>query len=687
MIATAIAALIVGTAMLTLSGSRGSAQTRGLAEEVAEELRAARQRAVSRQTFVAVAVPSGNGATGHSQSLYVLEGANTPRVVRSVRYQGSYPQACVFAGTWAGANGARPLTGSNSDAFSAADWNPPSPADYLLVFTPSGTVHSNGLPLFDGEYRLLTTQGVEFAQAAAPPGTGTTALSFFTPTRLSQPYTLRVSTAGTVTVEPGARGAAVATISSPLPTVSGPPPLDMASSSNSQPAIADVQIEPEPVSVPPGVAAVVAPGGYLSLTVLATDGDGDRLSLECVATGAGGGGRFSSPEPSLMTWDTQAQAWRGTWTWTPPDPMPIGETFRLECRVLDGRGGSASQLVGVGGQVRLQAQEKIAWTSTNDEEWEYEICTMNPDGTALKTITEKDDQSDGDAPSWSPDGTRLAYFAYNEDGDETLNVVNQDGSDPTVVAVSPWSQGFDIEWWAEGPSWSPDGAFLVVSMYDTNDYCQIYRVATNGSGKTRLTVPSTSRDDWQPQWNPVNDTIVFQRWPDSGSAFIATVSASGGAVTRLTNPPAGKDDYDPHWSLDGTRVLFSRDGVVYTTQVSNPEAEGGSLDQISQGTEATYPRYSPDGQWIAFIGGEYNLRYTRANGDHPVTGEPLRSVQLTGHGQVEGFCWGPDSDRLLVYRVGNRETLEIVALDGSREFITPPGYETWSVASWWGPSP
>ncbi|MBI3961561.1 MAG: PD40 domain-containing protein, partial [Deinococcus sp.] len=51
-------------------------------------------------------------------------------------------------------------------------------------------------------------------------------------------------------------------------------------------------------------------------------------------------------------------------------------------------------------------------------------------------------------PTWSPDGTRLAFSA-SADGQSDLYVVNTDGTDLVQLTNDPFED--------RGPAWSPDG--------------------------------------------------------------------------------------------------------------------------------------------------------------------------------------------------------------------------------------
>jgi serine/threonine protein kinase len=118
-----------------------------------------------------------------------------------------------------------------------------------------------------------------------------------------------------------------------------------------------------------------------------------------------------------------------------------------------------------------------------------------------------------------------------------------------------------------------------------------------------------------------------------------------GAPVRLTHHSA--DDIEPSFSADGSRIAFqsSRDGGgVYVIPTL-----GG--DERLVATRGFSPRFSPDGQWIAYgvteqAGGKIYVA--------PAAGGPATLV-AAGFYRVQSHAWSPDGGHLLFWGQRDRE--------------------------------
>ena len=93
---------------------------------------------------------------------------------------------------------------------------------------------------------------------------------------------------------------------------------------------------------------------------------------------------------------------------------------------------------------------------------------MNPDGTGVTRITSNDED---DAPSWSPDGARIAFSSVRGDVvHRSIFVMNSDGTGVTRITSSRSpTDVFD-----SSPTWSRDGRRIAFDSVgrDGDDYCR-----------------------------------------------------------------------------------------------------------------------------------------------------------------------------------------------------------------------
>jgi TolB protein len=88
-------------------------------------------------------------------------------------------------------------------------------------------------------------------------------------------------------------------------------------------------------------------------------------------------------------------------------------------------------------------------TGSDESEYANELYVMDTDGASPRRLTRTNELSEA-APSWSPDGSRIAYAAQAEGFTKTVRVINVTGTCGRVIAGDPRG---DI-WYAE-PAWRP----------------------------------------------------------------------------------------------------------------------------------------------------------------------------------------------------------------------------------------
>lgn len=173
------------------------------------------------------------------------------------------------------------------------------------------------------------------------------------------------------------------------------------------------------------------------------------------------------------------------------------------------------------------------------------IVTMNADGTNRKTVFQAV-QGAAFAPSWSPDGKRIA-FGYGGflQGRRTsgarIILVNRDGTGVEELTPDMPNAGF--------PSWSADGKEIVY-----RSFAQDARGLRIINVDTHATRELTNGVDNLPYWAPDGSRILFTR-EDNGNFDIYTIKPDGSDIQRLTTFPT--NDAHAVWSGDGKYIMWN----------------------------------------------------------------------------------------------------------------------------------
>jgi Tol biopolymer transport system component len=227
------------------------------------------------------------------------------------------------------------------------------------------------------------------------------------------------------------------------------------------------------------------------------------------------------------------------------------------------------------------------------------IYTVKPDATGLIRL------GLGTQPSWSPDGTRIAFV---RNGDIWAMAAN--GSNPQRVTTSKATES--------DPTWSSDGS--TIAFASTRGTGGIYALHSTQPYGTAVLFEATPYNQYAPSvdldlsW-ATNGWVYFTRYSSSGGSF-----CDDSRSTMRVNPIDGTTERivlwgiepDPRprsgglvYALDETTVDCQGVGGIYISRIDGTNPQVVTPNRTGPPPADSDPVFAPSGSWIAFQRGRY----------------------------------------------------------------------------------
>jgi hypothetical protein len=277
---------------------------------------------------------------------------------------------------------------------------------------------------------------------------------------------------------------------------------------------------------------------------------------------------------------------------------------------------------GVNARVAYEAAPQLQLLSGGYRDDQTLLATAARDGSDIRPLVVGDGTFSAHDPAVSADGRFVAYVRTYTDGEDnrhdTVHVVGIDGSgDRELIADGDGMSA---------PTWSPDGTKIAfvqragvsieVSIVPSSRYDQLVVVNADGTGDPEPVVMNGGEfydDVRNPQWSPDGDRFAF----DDGWQVYVVPAGGGDAVQPLPEAPA-RLRY-PNWSPDGSAIVFEASllqsrreqgmaiagydgdsfGLIVETDVADGEFSG-TPTFVAVGPSPRRPAYSPDGLQVIY---------------------------------------------------------------------------------------
>jgi TolB protein len=216
--------------------------------------------------------------------------------------------------------------------------------------------------------------------------------------------------------------------------------------------------------------------------------------------------------------------------------------------------------------------QKIAYTSYRNNR--AGLYIMNPfEGEITKVVS----KGTSFAPSYSPDGNKLAFCSTLLEGNPEIYVATSEGK---KIKRLTFNKAIDT-----APCWSPTSREIAFTS-DRGGTPQIYIMDAEGSNVRRISFGGSYHD--APAWSPAGDRIAYvSRVNNIFDIYVMNLRTE--QVVKLTESNARNES--PSWSPDGRHLIFSSN-LTGTIQLYTIDYDGSNLRRLTSEGESKLPDWS-----------------------------------------------------------------------------------------------
>jgi dipeptidyl aminopeptidase/acylaminoacyl peptidase len=246
-------------------------------------------------------------------------------------------------------------------------------------------------------------------------------------------------------------------------------------------------------------------------------------------------------------------------------------------------------------------------------------------------------------PTWSRDGSQLAFMGVSADGQQTRSkvmIANLDDDSVNEIYTSE----------SEHPvymNWSPDNANLSFISTTVSGQTLILQSIPSAGGE-RTILDTGSPYYWS--WAPDGSTMIVHAGGAAASspehlAFLKVDPASETITEHGLDTPLAAFQA-PAWSADGSRIAWARSSEE-KNEIVVTDANGENHQTVGAFVNKTAFAWSPDGTRLAYIDGQQALDAGTIGPLHVVDMET--SEELVQDENIIAFFWSPSGEELAYF--------------------------------------
>lgn len=250
----------------------------------------------------------------------------------------------------------------------------------------------------------------------------------------------------------------------------------------------------------------------------------------------------------------------------------------------------------------------------------YRLMVADYDGQNPRTIYSSRDPLL--SPAWAPNGTQLAYVAFDVDrGRTVLRTHDLNSGKIREVSARAGING--------APAWSPDGSKLAMTLSFRGNP-EIYTFDLNSNKLSQVTFHGAI--DTEAAWSPDGRYIIFTS-DRGGKPQVYRMRATGGQVERMTF--SGESNQRASFAPEGNEIVMVQGGKG-GFRIAILDLNTNNTRIVSRGPLDESPSFAPNGEALIYAKSGRrgaNLAVVSSDGE-------IRS-ELAQSGDVREPAWSP----------------------------------------------